>query len=144
MNRQMAGRVAEAPAQLPPPDPQEEGDILVISVDNKGVPMRRSGESLPAGARRKKGEKANKKQMATLGCVYTVDPRERRAEDVVAALFRERKADQQRPQAEPTAQQKRGMSSLSREVPDGRDVCGQEEVFRWMADEAARRHRPRP
>jgi hypothetical protein len=143
MNRQMAEEVAEFRVQLPPPDPEEEGDILVISVDNKGVPMRRSGESLPAGARRKKGEKANKKQMATIGCVYTVDPKERTVEDVVAALFRERKADQQRPEAEPTAQQKRVMSSLSREMPDGREVCGQEEVFRWMADEAAKRHRPR-
>lgn len=141
MNRQMAEQVAEFRAHLPPPDPEEEGDILVISVDNKGVPMRRSGKSLPAGARRRKGEKANKKQMAAIGCVYTVDPKQRTVEDVVAALFRERKADQQRPEAEATAQQKRVMSSLSREMPDGREVCGQEEVFRWMADEATRRHR---
>lgn len=142
MNRQMAEDVGEFRAQLPPPEPKEEGKILVVSVDNKGVPMRRSGESLPAGARRKKGEKANKKQMATIGCVYTVDPKERTVEDVVAALFRERRADQQRPAAEPTARQKRVMSSLTRELPDGTEVCGQEEVFRWMADEAAKRHRP--
>jgi hypothetical protein len=36
----------------------------VATADNKGVPLRRPADQLPAGARRKKGEKANKKQMA--------------------------------------------------------------------------------
>jgi hypothetical protein len=48
--------------------------------------MRRPADQLPAGARRKKGEKANKKQMAAVGCVYTVDRKVRIAEEVVAAL----------------------------------------------------------
>ncbi len=89
MNRKMSESVADFRASLPAPAAKDEGEILVATADNKGVPMRRAADQLPAGARRKKGEKANKKQMAAVSCVYTVDQKVRTAEDVVAALFRE-------------------------------------------------------
>ena len=38
----------------------------------------------PAGAHRTKGEKANKKQMACIGCVYSVDEHQRTPEQLVA------------------------------------------------------------
>jgi hypothetical protein len=142
MNRKMSEAVGEFRAQLPAPDPDQEGEILVVTIDNKGVPMIRSGPALPAGARRKKGEKANKKQQAAIGCVYTVDPKIRTAEEVVAALFRERRDHAAQQDPEPKAQQKRIMSCLSHPLADGGEVRGQDEVFRWMAEEALRRYRP--
>lgn len=139
MNRKMAESVADFRTSLPAPAREDEGKILVVTADNKGVPMRRPADQLPAGARRKKGEKANKKQMAAVGCVYTVDPKIRTAEDVVAALFREhlpRRSDD----PEPAAQQKRIWSSLSGER-DGRFGQAEEEVFSWMAEEVGSRRR---
>jgi hypothetical protein len=140
MNRQMAESVADFRESLPAPAAEEEGEILVVTADNKGVPMRRPAKELPAGCRRKKGEKANKKQMAAVGCVYSVDPKHRTAEAVVAALFREPAAAT--PTPEPVAQEKRICSFLSREGPDGTWQDGEETVFTWMAHEVQTRRRP--
>ncbi len=139
MNRKMSESVAGFRESLPAPAAKDEGAILVATADNKGVPMRRRADQLPAGARRKKGEKANKKQMAAVGCVYTVDQKVRTAEDVVAALFREH-SPQRSNDPEPVAQQKRIWSSLSGER-DGRFCQAEEEVFSWMADEVGSRRR---
>jgi hypothetical protein len=122
MSRQMAESVPDFRASLPAPAAKDEGEILVVTADNKGVPMRRPARELPAGCRRKKGEKANKKQMAAVGCVYSVDPKHRPAEAVVAALFREPTAASATP--EPAAQQKRICTFLSPGI--GRDK-------RWCA-----------
>lgn len=68
------------------PPSAETGPILVGSVDCKGVPMVK-----PEGARHavrlKKGEKPNKKKMATVAAVFTQRPRIRTPEQVVASLF---------------------------------------------------------
>jgi hypothetical protein len=125
-------------AAQPAPDPKAEGELLVASEDNKGIPMVRPVRSTPAGAHRKKGEKANKKQMATLGSVYTVDRQVRSAEDLVAALFRD--PDYKR-REQPQACQKRYWASLTREVA-GKVVRGQDEVFQQMANEIELRRRP--
>jgi hypothetical protein len=140
MNRKMSESVLDFRASLPAPAAKDEGEILVATADNKGVPMRRPADQLPAGARRKKGEKANKKQMAAVGCVYTVDQKVRTAEDVVVALFREYSSPRRSDDPEPVAQQKRIWSSLSCER-DGRFCQAEEEVFSWMADDVGSRHR---
>ena len=70
----LAGEVSESveafEAQVAPPE--EEGEILVVGVDGKGVPMRRESPK-PAPKRLKKGEKQTKKKMATVGVVYGLD-----------------------------------------------------------------------
>jgi hypothetical protein len=69
----------------------ETGSILVAEADGKGVPMiKPPGTNKPV--RRKKGDKSNKKKMATLGAVYTKQPYFRTAEEVTESLFRERRA----------------------------------------------------
>jgi hypothetical protein len=144
MNRQMAESVMDFRESLPAPAAKDEGEILVVTADNKGVPMRRPAKELPAGCRRKKGEKANKKQMAAVGCVYSVDPKHRTAEAVVSALFREGTAENKDDSsAEPAAQQKRIWSCLSCEKPDGTWRDGEETVFAWMVREVRQRRRPR-
>jgi hypothetical protein len=69
------------------PDPRSTGPILVAAVDCKGIPMVRPGPA-PRVVRRGKGEKANKKRMATVAAVYTMCPRVRTPEEVVESLFR--------------------------------------------------------
>jgi hypothetical protein len=136
-NQRMAESAPAFRAAQPAPDPKAEGELLVVTEDNKGVPMVRPADAVPAGAHRKKGEKANKKQMACLGCVYTVDPHERTPEGLVATLFR----DEDRPKRPPPeAQQKRYWAELSREI-DGAVVRGQDLVFEHLRDEIAQRRR---
>jgi len=62
------------------------GPILVAAVDGKGVPMVKK-EGAKRTARRRKGEKANKKKMATVAAVFTQKRRIRTPEEVVASLF---------------------------------------------------------
>ncbi|HEX2520438.1 MAG TPA: ISKra4 family transposase, partial [Castellaniella sp.] len=137
-NRRMAESAPPFRAAQPAPDPKAEGELLVVSEDNKGVPMVRPVDAVPVGAHRHKGEKANKKQMACLGCVYTVDPHRRTPEELVATLFRDGNRPKDQP---PEAQQKRYWAELSREI-DGVAVRGQDLVFQHLRDEIAQRRRP--
>jgi len=125
-------------AAQPAPDPQAEGQILVASDDNKGVPMVRPVQAAPAGADDKKEQKANKKQMACIGVVYTVDPHIRTPSDVIAALFRD---PGPRPPSGPKARQKRYWAQLTRKEK-GKLVKAQPQVFLHMATDIALRRKP--
>lgn len=141
MSRKMGESVEGFRASLEKPPAKEEGEILVATADGKGIPMRRPADGRPVGARRKKGEKANKKQMATIGCVYTVDPKLRTPEELVEALFRERPTPRRDRASEAVARHKRVWSSLTYQQGDTH-VDAETEVFTWMAQEteARRRH----
>ncbi len=69
------------------PEPQESGDLLVLSVDGKGVVMGESDlrpSTQKAAQKRKqrlssklsKGEKKGSKRMGTVAAVYTIEPNE--------------------------------------------------------------------
>jgi hypothetical protein len=138
-NQQMSETVHDFHESQPPVKPSEEADLLVVTEDNKGVPMVRAPEESPVGAHRNKGEKANKKQMACIGCVYSVDPYVRTPEELVATLFR----DPDRPQSKPPqAKQKRYWAELTRPIDDI-IVRGQDMVFAHMSDEIEQRRRPK-
>ncbi len=142
MNRRMAEDVGVFRESLEPPPADEEGAILVITADNKGVPMRRPADETPVGARRKKGEKANKKRMATLACVYTVEPKPRSAGDVIEALFRERspaRPEEQEKAPEAKACNKRIMACLQPVGCGDEPASPQAESFDWAGAEAASR-----
>jgi hypothetical protein len=72
--------------QRPPPEPWRTGSILAAGVDGKGVPMIKPEQTLRK-IRLGKGEKRNKKRMATVATVRTHEPRVRTPEEVVASLF---------------------------------------------------------
>jgi hypothetical protein len=99
--------------------------------------MVRPADETPVGAHRTKGQKANKKQMACLGCVYSVEPNVRTPEQLVSLLFRDPDRPQQQP---PQAQQKRYWAELTRDV-DGQEVRGQDVVFGQLRDEIATRRK---
>jgi len=138
-NRQMSETVLEFHESQPPVKASEEGKFLVVTEDNKGIPMVRPPQEIPVGAHRRKGEKANKKQMACIGCVYSVDPHVRTPEELVATLFRDPDRPQSRP---PEAKQKRYWAELTRPIDDGIIWRGQEMVFAQMSDEIEQRRRP--
>jgi hypothetical protein len=71
------------------PPPSETGPILTTSIDCKGIPRRRTAEE-KANPRPKhlgKGEKRQKKKMATVASVHTTQPHRRTPKQVVAALM---------------------------------------------------------
>jgi hypothetical protein len=67
--------------------PEETACIVVGTVDGKGVPMVKEERTQPV-VRMGRGEKANKKKMATVAAVYTTEPRVRTPEEVADSLFR--------------------------------------------------------
>lgn len=101
-SRQMAQHAGSFRASQAMPPPPEEGELLVVTADGKGVPMRCLSDpqmSPPAHRRRGKGEKANKKQMAYVGAAYTIDPFPRTVDEIVDELLRkERAQNRPRPQ----------------------------------------------
>lgn len=140
-NRCLAEHAEAFRLAQPPPDPAEEGEILVLTADGKGVPMRRPlQERARRGPRRAKGEKANKKQMAYVAAVYSIAPFARTAEDVVdEVLRRERSKDR------PSPQHKRVWAEMTR-IDQGNACTGQERVFVETAIELLERdpdrHKP--
>jgi hypothetical protein len=137
-NQQMAAAAPVFRDEQGPVDMNKEGELLIATEDNKGIPMVRPVEEKPAGAHRTKGEKANKKQMACIGCVYSVDRYVRTPEQLVATLFR----DPDRPKVQPPqAQNKRYWAELSRDL-FGETVRGQDRVFQYMKKEIDTRRQP--
>src|SRR5664279_1525386 len=77
-----------------PHQPADPGDILVLSSDGKGIVMRpdalrpatkaaAKASSSKLATRLSKGEKRNRKRMATVGAVYALAPVPRTATDVL-------------------------------------------------------------
>jgi hypothetical protein len=102
-SREMATHAASFRASQAPPSPREEGELLVATADGKGVPMLRPAAEAtppPSGShRRGKGEKAQKKQMAYVGAVYTIERFRRTVDEILDELLRKQRAkDRPRPQ----------------------------------------------
>ncbi len=141
LNREQASDVEVFQDNLPVPAPETEAPLLVVTADCKGVPLVRkavqqleepsgsSSRSRPgrsSGRRRGKGEKANKKQMAAVGAVYTIERFVRKPDDVIEELMR-KEARQRRPRP----QNKRVRADL---------LVGKVSLFLWLAQEVIRRN----
>jgi hypothetical protein len=138
LNREQASDVEPFQNHLTTPEPTEEGPILVVTADCKGVPLVRSAlgpeasceeaAGLPAAAnhRRGKGEKANKKRMAAVGAVYTIEPFVRTADEVIDEVMRKKAAKRR-----PRPSHKRVRAEL---------LVGKVALFLWLADEVIRRN----
>ena len=136
MNRKMSEPVVDYWESVKAPAASEEGELLVLSVDGKGVPMRREG-SVPRGAQApRKGPRPGSKKMALLGASYTVDPRVRTPEEVTDSLFR--KASRTKRQ-DPGPQHKRMRASLARSE-EGTMEPAEVEIFGWLALESQERN----
>jgi hypothetical protein len=128
MNQRLAQHAEHFHLAHGTPPPCEEGELLVVTADGKGVPMRRPLlERVRCGPRRGKGEKANKKQMAYVGAVYSIDRYRRTADDVLDEVQRrERRRDR------PAPQHKRVWAEMT-QVREGESCSGRERLFVEMA-----------
>ena len=128
MNRRIAQFAEHFHLSHGTPPAQEEGELLVATADGKGVPMRRPiAERVRSSPRRGKGEKANKKQMAYVGAVYSIDRFRRTADDVLDEILR-----QERRKDRPAPQHKRVWAEMTR-VLEGEPCTGRERLFIEMA-----------
>ena len=89
-----------------------EVSILIGSVDCKGIPMVKSELSIPK-VRRKKGEKAQKKKMATVAAVFTQNPYIRTPEDVIKSIFDSEKESNKKQDKHSRPENKRVWASLT-------------------------------
>src|SRR3954447_11461385 len=136
MNRVVAGRAGSFRGSLEPPLASEEGPLMVVTADGKGVPMRRPEpqDGPQPHHRRTKGEKANKKQMACVGAVYSIEPFARKAEDIIDEVLRDQKAKQR-----PRPQHKHVWAEMTREI-GGIEVPAKESLFCQLYTESLLRN----
>jgi hypothetical protein len=140
INRTMGDQAEQFLDELPVPLPAEEGAIVVATADGKGVPLvRDDAEQVPVFEQK---ERPGNRRMATLGCVYTVDPHVRTAEQIVAALFRDDTVPQ--PAADrPKACHKHYRAYFAEIGPPGEDALPSAyRTCTWMAEEVTNRCRP--
>ena len=125
---------------LAAPPPDEEGELLVLTADGKGVPMlRRELAKLPVFDESKR---RGNRQMATLACVYSVDRFERTAEEVVASLFRDERDEREKHSCRPRPCHKRMVARFGRTYQsDGETipVSSVGEAMTWGACEVHKR-----
>jgi hypothetical protein len=102
------------------PSAEQEGTILVVQADGKGVPMKRDE---PAGraARLGKGQKRGKKKEAVVTAIYTIDPYWRTPQDVVDALVPKQDKTEQKPKS--PSQRPVPMGKEVRATLEGKDVA---------------------
>jgi hypothetical protein len=134
MSRAVAEAVPAFNDSRPTPPSAEEGELLVFTADGKGVPMRRRPTDGPRRhPRRKKGEKANKKQMAYVGAAYTIAPFLRTADQVLQELH-----EAEAPPARPKPCHKHVWAEMTRLV-EGEPCNGRVALFAHLAAERQRR-----
>ena len=125
---------------LPTPEADEEGELLVLTADGKGVPLvTEDAQRVPAFDKK---ERPGNRRMATLGCLYSVDRFVRTPEQIVAALFRDATVKQPKePRPKPVFQQYR--SHFAFQDPGEEPIPGAMLTWSWLASETAKRHRPK-
>jgi hypothetical protein len=117
------------------PPAAEEGQIVVVSADCKGIVIRGQGSKTVCGGERPGGQRANQKRMAAVAAVYTVAPYPRTPNEVVAALFHDPDYE---PGPRPSPCHKRVWASLPRDGPEPRSSIAT--VFDWVWWEFAQRN----
>lgn len=138
INRDMGEQADRFLEELPMPAPEDEGAILVTTADGKGVPLvRADARQVPAFDKK---ERPGNRRMATLGCVYSVDPFVRTPEQIVSALFRD--DAESYPEDRPEALFKHYRAYFAEAGETGADaVPSAYFTWSWMAQEVAARHR---
>jgi hypothetical protein len=135
VNRQQAKDAAVFRDLQGSPPAAEEGQIVVVTADCKGIVIRGQGTKTVCGGERPAGQRANQKRMAAVASVYTVDRYVRTVDDVVAALFRDPDYKAER---RPVPCHKRVWASLPQEAPRPRSSIAV--VFDWVWWEFAQRN----
>jgi hypothetical protein len=144
VNQQMGDEAGEFLLNLTPPTREEEGELLVLTCDGKGVPMVKvDADRLRCFEERP--QRPGNRRMATLAGVYSVDKLVRTPEQILEALFREEHEELVADTPRPEPCHKRVIACLPRiveEVDPEKPVTGSILALSWAADEVRQRRRP--
>lgn len=135
MSRGMSSDAESYCWAIPAPLTAEEGEILVQSADGKGVPIRHAADTKPIEDHQpRRGPKPDRKRMATVGAIYSVDRFVRTPQQLLDALFHDphEVRDPDLPQR-PRPQHKLTYARLDDEPGADDAVNGQAAVFGWLA-----------
>jgi hypothetical protein len=144
VTRQNSQYVEEYREQKPKPDLTKEGEILVVTADGKGIPIKQplqeEESNIEDQQRNKKGPKPNRKRMAVVGGIYSVDQYARTAEDIVESLFRPRSSNdsmdnKNNKNKRPTPENKQLVAFLDRESEDYSILNAASQTFEFLKDQ---------
>lgn len=146
-NRKMSESAEAYWDQLPAPATEEQGALMVVQADGKGVVIRSEsdgsepaqGTSCKTVEKHQAKEKNGKKKMALVGAAYTIDPYIRTPQAILDALFRKPRPEEATsavPRPKPVAKHVR--ASLSRDA-QGTMEPSYQEIYNWLRGEVALR-----
>lgn len=142
VNCRMGQEAAEFLDRLGAPPAAEEGELLVLTSDGKGVPMVKA-DAVRLRCFEERPSRPGNRRMATLAGVCSVDRLVRTPEQIVAALFRdvrEKPAD-----IRPEPCHKRVIARFPQvleDVGETQPIPGSILALSWAAREVQRRRRP--
>jgi hypothetical protein len=130
-NASMSKDVRVFRSSQPAPAHDQEGEILVVTGDCKGVRIRGAKPPEDAGSShaRKRGPRPGTKREACVGSVYSIDRFVRNTEDVVDDVIRK-----QRAQDRPIPQNKVLRAELTHQI-DGVEINGKDVIFDWFGEQ---------
>jgi hypothetical protein len=146
-NRKMSESVEAYWEQQTAPSIEEEGALMVIQADGKGVVIRSESDAgdlaqdkpLKTKKKEEKKEKNGKKKMALVGAAYTIDPYVRTPQAILDALFRKPcPAEKTSTVTRPKPVAKHVRASLMRD-DQGTMAPSYKEIYDWLRREVALR-----
>ena len=143
INHRLGIQADEYLEELPLPAASDEGELLVLTGDGKGVPLvRADAAKIPVTG--ESPERPGNRRMAILAGVYSVDRYHRTAEDVLAGLFRDADRPSLSTRPKPCFKEVRACFTQWEDDGDGTqvEVNGQVAAFTWAAGRVESRLRP--
>lgn len=144
MNKQLGVSAGEFLDDLPLAEAGSEGKLLVATADCKGVPLVKQDSQKVAAFETAKKNPGNRR-MATVTSVYSVDPHVRTAEEITAALFRDKRQERSANKSRPEPQNKNTTAHFPELVSDGEGgklaISGIHVGMAWIMAQVALRRR---
>lgn len=144
VNQRMGAEAGEFLDELPVPPVAEEGELLVLSGDGKGVPMVQD-DARKLQCFEERALRPGNRRMATLAAVYSVDRYMRTPEEFLEILFRDPRRQDRSREARPQPCHKHVIARLPQvieEADDTQPVRGSVIAMNWAARQVAQRRRP--
>ena len=143
INHRMGTQAHEFLQNLPLPPSGEEGELLVLTGDGKGVPLVKA-DAARVPLTTDAPERPGNRRMATLAGVYSVDCYYRTANDVLTALFRDPDRPKKNDRPKPCFKELIACFPQTCDVGEDQteEVSGAIEAFTWAAGRIESRQRP--
>jgi len=144
VNQRMGEDVGDFLENLGAPAVDEEGELLVLTSDGKGIPMVKA-DAVRLGCFEERPQRPGNRRMATLASVYSVDKFVRTAEQIVAALFRDGREQSVPDDPRPLPCHKRVIARLPQvlnEIDETTPVSGSLLALTWAGEQVCQRRQP--